>query len=117
MEKTILSKNIKKLRLFKNLNQAEFAALFDLKRPSVGAYEEGRAEPKLDTLIKISTYFDLSIDLIVKSELTVNQIAKFEHPAVNSSDLELLNSKMDAMYRRIDLMDKKLTKALKTENT
>ncbi len=115
MEKSILSKNIKKLRLFKNLNQAEFAALFQLKRPSVGAYEEGRAEPKLDTLIKISNYYELPIDLIVKAELTVNQIAKFEFPKVESSDLDLLNSKMDMLYRRIDFIDKKLNKALNTD--
>jgi len=113
MEKTILAKNIKKLRLFKNLNQAEFAGLFDLKRPSVGAYEEGRAEPKLDTLIKISNHFGITIDEIVKGELTVNQIAKFEHPTVDSNDLQVLNEKLDAVFRRIDLMDKKLSKSIK----
>lgn len=112
MKKTILSKNIKKLRLFKNLNQAEFALLFELKRPTIGAYEEGRAEPKLETLIKISNYFDLPIDSIVKSELTVNQIAKFEYPAIDSSELIVLNEKLDTLFRRIDLMDKKLNKAL-----
>ena len=110
MKKTILAKNIRKLRLFKNLNQAEFAALFDLKRPSVGAYEEGRAEPKFDTLIKISNHFGITIDEIVKGELTVNQIAKFEHPTVNSTDLLVLNEKLDALFLRIDLMDKKLNK-------
>ncbi len=110
MKKTILAKNIKKLRLFKSLNQTEFAELFDLKRSSIGAYEEGRAEPKLDALIKISNYFELPIDDIVKGELTVNQIAKFEFPAVDVSEFSALHEKIDTIYRRIDLIDKKLNR-------
>jgi len=113
MKKTILAKNIKKLRLFKSLNQTEFAELFELKRSSIGAYEEGRAEPRLDALIKISDHFNLTIDDIVKGELTVNKIAKFEFPQTEDSDLDILVEKLDAIQRRIDIMDKKLTKSLK----
>lgn len=113
MKKTILSKNIKKLRLFKSMNQTEFAALFDLKRSSIGAYEEGRAEPKLDSLIKISNYFSLTIDEIVKAELTVNQIAKFEFPDMEANDLQSLHDKIDAITRRVDMMDKKVTQAFR----
>ena len=108
MKKTILAKNFKKLRLFKSLNQTEFAELFDLKRSSIGAYEEGRAEPKLEALIKISDYFELTIDDIVKGELTVNQIAKFEFPSIDESELSTLHDKIDTIFRRIDIMDKKL---------
>lgn len=109
MKKTILAKNIKKLRLFKGLNQTEFAALFDLKRSSIGAYEEGRAEPKLEALIKISNYFDLPIDEIVKGELTVNQIARFEFPETDITEFAAIHDKIDTIYRRIDLIDKKLS--------
>lgn len=116
MKKTILGKNIKKLRLFKSMNQTEFAELFDLKRSSIGAYEEGRAEPKLEALIKISNYFDLAIDAIVKGELTVNQIAGFELPAVDTTDIANLNDKIDSIYRRVDLIDKKLTQFNKDKN-
>lgn len=113
MKKTILAKNIKKLRLFKSMNQTEFAELFGLKRSSIGAYEEGRAEPKLEALIKISDHFDLTIDDIVKGELTVNKIAGFELPSVDETELQGLHDKIDAVQRRIDLMDKKLNKSLK----
>ena len=37
-----IGKNIKKLRSVKGLSQAKFAELFDIKRASIGAYEEGR---------------------------------------------------------------------------
>ena len=68
--------NIRKIRLVKKMSQAEFASLFDLARPSIGAYEEGRAEPKIDTIIKIASYFKLSVDLLITKELTVDDLMK-----------------------------------------
>jgi transcriptional regulator with XRE-family HTH domain len=115
-QKSYLAKNIKKIRLFKGLNQQEFADLLTLKRHSIGAYEEGRAEPKLETLIHISNFFQLSIDDLVKSDLTVNKIAKFEHPKSTTANLADLHEKIDTIFRRIDLIDKKITNQFKKED-
>lgn len=70
-------KNIRKIRLAKKMTQTEFADLFDLKRTVVGSYEEGRAEAKLDTIIKIADYFKLSLDQLLRKELTINEIFHF----------------------------------------
>jgi transcriptional regulator with XRE-family HTH domain len=59
---SFVGKNIRKLRTVKKLSQAGFAELFGLARPSVGAYEEGRSEPKMETLIQIAQHFGLSVD-------------------------------------------------------
>lgn len=56
------------------MSQAEFASIFNLARASIGAYEEGRSEPKIDTIIQIAEYFKLSIDTLLKRELTVNDL-------------------------------------------
>ncbi|RLD49866.1 MAG: hypothetical protein DRI94_10215 [Bacteroidetes bacterium] len=72
-----IGKNIRKIRMSKKLTQTEFAELFDLKRTAVGSYEEGRAEPKIDTLIKISDYFKLSLDSLLRKELSINEIFRF----------------------------------------
>lgn len=73
-----IGKNIKKIRMVKKLSQTDFADLFDLSRASVGSYEEGRAEPKIDAIIRIANYFSLSIDLLLTKELTVNELYKFD---------------------------------------
>lgn len=73
-----VGKNIRKLRAVKKLSQAAFAELFGLARPSVGAYEEGRSEPKMETLIQIAQYFGLSVDLLLTKELTVNELYHFD---------------------------------------
>jgi len=72
-----IGKNIRKIRMSKKLTQTEFAELFDLKRTAVGSYEEGRAEPKIDTLIKIADYFKLSLDNLMRKELSINEIFRF----------------------------------------
>lgn len=73
-----VGKNIRKIRTVKKLSQAAFAELFGLARPSVGAYEEGRSEPKMETLIQIAQHFGLSVDLLLTKELTVNDLYGFE---------------------------------------
>jgi transcriptional regulator with XRE-family HTH domain len=111
MKKSILAKNIKKLRAFKNVNQTEFARLFDTKRSSIGAYEEGRAEPKLETLIKIVDYFKLSLDDLVKKELTINQITKFDknfEMHTNQLDLLALKKEIKQLNQTIKTLDKKI---------
>ncbi|MCC2548149.1 LexA family transcriptional regulator [Hymenobacter sp. BT175] len=73
-----IGKNIRKIRTVKKLSQAAFAELFNLARPSVGAYEEGRSEPKMETLIQIAQHFGLSVDLLLTKELTVNELYHFD---------------------------------------
>lgn len=72
-----IGKNIRKIRISKKMTQTEFAELFNLKRTAVGSYEEGRAEPKIETLIKISDYFKLSLDQLLRKELSINEIFHF----------------------------------------
>lgn len=71
-------KNIKKIRTVKNLNQQDIATLLDLSRASVGAYEEERAEPKIESLIKLAEHFNLDLGRLINSELTVNEIHGFK---------------------------------------
>lgn len=74
-----IGKNIKKIRSVKKLSQSAFAEKFNLSRTSVGAYEEGRAEPKIETLISIANSFGISIDYLLTKDLTVNEIHNFKH--------------------------------------
>ena len=71
-------KNVKKLRTVKKLSQNAFAELFGLTRASIGSYEEGRAEAKIDTIIEIANYFSLTLDQIIRKELTINEILHFD---------------------------------------
>jgi len=83
-----IGENIKKIRQAKKISQADFAQLFNLARPSVGAYEEGRSEPKIETLIQIANHFRISIDVLLTRKLTVSEIFSFG----------LVNKKLDEVH-------------------
>lgn len=84
-----IGKNIKKIRGIKSLSQQAFAELFDLKRATLGAYEEQRSEPKVETIIQIANHFSIPIDDLLTKELTVNQLLKFKGElTVDSEDMQ-----------------------------
>lgn len=69
--------NIKKLRNVKNLSQQAFAELFDLTRGNISSYEEQRAEPRIETIIKIANYFSIPLEPLLTKQLSVNEILNF----------------------------------------
>jgi len=69
--------NIKKLRNVKNLSQQAFADLFNLTRGNISSYEELRAEPKLEIIIKIANYFSIPLEHLLTKQLSVNEILNF----------------------------------------
>lgn len=84
---SFFGRNIKKIRGVKGLSQKSFAELFDLKRATLGAYEEGRSEPKIETIIKIANYFSITIDSLLTSDLTVNELLRFKEDLTIDTDL------------------------------
>ena len=75
---SFFGKNIRKIRSIKKISQSEFASIFDLSRASVGSYEEGRAEPKIEIINKVAKYFSITIDELINKELTVNELYHFD---------------------------------------
>jgi len=67
--------NIKKIRQVRGLSQKAFADLFELNRGVISSYEEGRAEPKIETLLKVADYFNLDLHNLLTEILQVNQLA------------------------------------------
>lgn len=71
-----IGKNIKYLRTQKGLTQTDLSIKLGVKRSLIGAYEEERAEPKIQTLKSISSYFDISLDYLVNYDLNINNPIK-----------------------------------------
>jgi transcriptional regulator with XRE-family HTH domain len=72
-------KNLKYLRKLRGWTQEEFATKLGIKRSLVGAYEEERAEPRIDILEIISDLFKVTLDDLLRkdlSEVKGNYLAK-----------------------------------------
>jgi transcriptional regulator with XRE-family HTH domain len=63
------ARNIKLLRKRRERSQEEVAIALDLKRSTWSGYEIGTAEPSLTVLLKISGYFKVTIDKLLKHDL------------------------------------------------
>ena len=70
-----LSENLKYLRQSQQLTQQDLADELELKRSLIGAYEEGRATPKISVMQQIAVYFELSLDQLISTNLNVQQTA------------------------------------------
>lgn len=82
---TMFGKNLKKIRSVRGMSQQEFSELFDLKRATLGAYEEARSNPKLETVIKIANHFSIGIEELLTKELTVNRLLRFNEAITTGS--------------------------------
>ena len=67
------NKNLKYLRKLRGWTQEEFANKLRIKRSLLGAYEEERAEPRIDVLEIVCDIFKLTLDEILRKDLSDNK--------------------------------------------
>lgn len=61
----MLKQKLRELRTKKKLTQKELSEKLGLSKNAVCEYEKGRAEPSIETLIKLSRIFEVSLDYLV----------------------------------------------------
>lgn len=74
---TQIGKNIKKIRNVKGLSQQAFADLFELTRGNISSYEEGRADPRIEVIIRIANYFSIPLSDLIQKDLSVNELLHY----------------------------------------
>ena len=101
---SVISENIRSLRKRAGYTQQELADRIGIKRSLVGAYEEARAEPPIENLLKFADTFAVSIDQLVDSDLTTG----FPESNAQDSRLKVLAVTVDPEEREnIDLVPQK----------
>ncbi len=69
MSQSFAGQNLKYLRKLRGWTQEEFANKLGIKRSLVGAYEEERADPRIDVLEKLGDMFKLTLDDLLRRDL------------------------------------------------
>ena len=67
---SLANQNLKYLRKLRGWTQEEFANKIRIKRSLLGAYEEERAEPRIDVLETVCDIFKLTLDEILRKDLS-----------------------------------------------
>lgn len=70
---SIANKNLKYLRKLRGWTQEEFAQKLRIKRSLLGAYEEERAEPRIDILEVVADMFKLTLDDLLRKDVSDNK--------------------------------------------
>ena len=70
---SIANKNLKYLRKLRGWTQEEFAQKLRIKRSLLGAYEEERADPRIDILEVVADMFKLTLDDLLRKDVSDNK--------------------------------------------
>ena len=86
--------NLKYLRKLRGWTQEEFAIKLGIKRSLIGAYEEERADPRLDVLEIICGIFKLTLDELLLKDVSINSgnyIARRRQQKMMSAERNLIH--------------------------
>ena len=61
-------KGLRHIRKERNLNQQKVAMDLNISREALSHYENGKREPSIQMLRKLSAYFNVSIDYLINGE-------------------------------------------------
>jgi len=101
---SIAGKNLKYLRKLRGWTQEEFAARLKIKRSLLGAYEEERAEPRIDVLETVGDIFKLTLDELLRKDLNEPKGSSYlakrraQKLAAASNEIQLVPVKAAAGY-------------------
>ena len=73
---TDIHKNLKQLRLLRNLTQEEVAQKIGLTRQAISSYESGRTQPGIDLLMKFAEIYEVPLDEILYGKKLENHDLK-----------------------------------------
>lgn len=104
----ILAKNIKLLRKRKRLSQENLAQELGITRSAINSYENQLADPPITVLIKLADYFKISIDRLLKQDLSTlreSELCALER----GEDIELLSKKLRILTTTVSPENENLT--------
>jgi len=73
----IAGQNLKYLRKLRGWTQEEFANKLGIKRSLIGAYEEERAEPRIDVLEIVGDMFKVTLDELLRQDLSIQKTGSY----------------------------------------
>jgi transcriptional regulator with XRE-family HTH domain len=91
---SLAGQNLKYLRKLRGWTQEEFAIKLGIKRSLIGAYEEERADPRIDILEIVGDIFKLSLDELLLKDLNntgSSYLAKRRQQKMMSADRNVIH--------------------------
>lgn len=94
-------KNLKALRNKKGVSQQKLADAINVSQQSINKYENHKIEPDIQTLIKLSNYFNTSVDYLIGHSDIDRVIENVSHYDLNADEAFLIDN-----YRKLSKKQK-----------
>lgn len=95
------AKNIKLLRSRKKASQEEASTALEIPRSTYSGYENETAEPSLSTLVKIAGFYNISLDKLVKTDLS--KLSDLQLKEIESGyDIDLTGNKLRVLTTTVN---------------
>lgn len=93
---------IKELRKKRNITQIRLSTEIEVSQETISAYENGKAEPKLDKLVRIANFLNTSTDYLLGRTDDDSPLIDLANNIVDEQLNELINN-----YARLNNMQRK----------
>lgn len=93
---------IKELRKKRNITQIRLSTEIEVSQETISAYENGKAEPKLDKLVKIADFLNTSTDYLLGRTDDDSPLIDLANNIVDEQLNELINN-----YARLNNLQRK----------
>lgn len=103
---SIVSNNIKALRKQLGFTQEQFAERIGIKRSLLGAYEEGRADPRLNNLQNMAKEFGVSVDMLISRDVSNMSRQELQKLVEEQSKALPPNEKLKVLSITVDQQDR-----------
>ena len=97
------AERLKNLRMQRGMSQADLARILDVARTTVSSYENGSRNPDRETLVRIATCFQVSLDYLLGTD-TLGIDPSSEYSAVLKEIHALLNSAPIASEKKKEII-------------
>lgn len=95
MKMTKISKNIKRLRMLQNMSQEELSQKLFVSRQAVSSWENGRTQPDLEMIQKLSELFEVQVEELLYGE---KRNTKLEESVRTSKTLFMVFSILGSLF-------------------
>lgn len=93
---------IRELREKRNVTQVRLGTELEVSQETISAYENGKAEPRLDKLIKIANFLNTSTDYLLERIDDESSLVDLSNNVVDDQLNELINN-----YARLNNLQRK----------
>ncbi len=93
-----LGERIKSLRLEKDITQDKFSEIFQISKSNVSKYENDIIEPNNELLLKIASYFNVSLDYLLGNS-DIRNPYKPASTELNKKDIKEIDKYMEKVEK------------------